>query len=79
MCATVKIKGKIINTVRDLLAHIGECEYYYTRVNPDACLCQVNMEKTFANHHIAYKVDIFGEYEILSEESELCSDECGSK
>ena len=67
MCHIIVInKGeKEIETPRQFLEHFGFegiKESYYKDVDIDACLCQIDIEKTFKQHEIKYKVDCMEYY-----------------
>ena len=67
MCVTVVINRgeKEIGTPREFREHFGfdaPLEPYYKEVVPDACLCQVDIEKAFKDNNIPYKFDYMDYY-----------------
>jgi len=62
MCNIVVINRgeKEIETPRQFLEHFGfeaPKEEYYTTVDMDCCLCQVDIEKALTEHNIPFKTD----------------------
>lgn len=68
MCNIVVInKGeKEIETPRQFKDHFGfdaPKDEWYEKVNPDQCLCQVDVEKALTEHGIPFKTDC-GDYYV---------------
>ena len=67
MCNKIFInKGEIeIETPQEFLDHFGFLpikEEYYNEIIMDSCLCQCDLEETFSQHKIAFKIDCMDFY-----------------
>lgn len=79
MCNIVVInKGeKEIETPRQFLEHFGfmpDKEIYYKSIGMDECLCSCDIEKSFKDNSISFKID-FGDYYVGMLEDVVGDDE----
>lgn len=66
MCDIVIFERQLIETPGELKQHLKVdpiLSQGYKNINDEACLCQVDLEKTFENHNIQFSYDA-GEYHI---------------
>lgn len=66
MCYTIFIGEKEVTTPREFRRHFKfspKKAAGYSEIKPDSCLCQIDIEKSFREHGIAFKMD-YGNYYV---------------